>query len=632
MTGRSIPSQALLVELQALIDAAHRGDIRADQMKRLERLLRNPQARDLYLELVWESDVLATWVKVSEQERLTAVRRPRRSTVLGFLHSTLRGAGQAVARHPVAAASLALVAAVPLIAWLASPPVPPQVAAGEGGNPPARAIASHPGLATSDETQADEIADEEEADEESSPLPPSKRRVANPVAREARTIDCVWARELDAPEAGDDLAPGQTLNLKSGLAEIVFKNGACAILQGPAVLEVRSRSSAVANLGKCTATVENPQARGFEIDAPGMKYIDLGTEFGVAVAENGVHEIHVFRGKVEAEQRDDAEKGRQEEGEKGRRGEGENKSNSSSIVRHPSSLLLTANQALRVTAPAAADKPAPIERIAANERQFVRALPPATALDLVDVVAGGDGLSTRRNREINPTNGRYSDEPSGRDNIAAGPGTVFKADEQYHRVPSSALIDGVFIVQGGKGAVQLDSAGHRFAGFPGNDGKTANMIQAVGATPSHPRAWFTDKQNNVPQLSGVDYSSIGHGLLATRSNKGITFDLAAIRAAHSGYRLLSLTAVVGNACRQSTDWKSGNFWVFVDGQLRFQRRNVSGDAGAIPLEVPLEPADRYLTLVATTTTAAGIWNGTMFGDPKLNITAIERSPPDSNQE
>ena len=255
-----------------------------------------------------------------------------------------------------------------------------------------------------------------------------------------------------------------------------------------------------------------------------MKYTDLGTEFGVVVAENGVQEAHVFRGKVQAE--------RGNERERGRGGEGETKQSPHPPFSPSPPLVLTADQAIRVAAPNLAGTPIkPIELIAANTKQFVRALPPATALDLVDVLAGGDGLSARRNRGINPTNGLFGDEPNGHDNIVPGQGTVFRADHQYHRVPGSRLIDGVFIVHGGRGPVQLDSAGHSFAGFPHNDGRTANMIQAVGTTPARPRAWFTAKQNNLPQLGGVDYSSIGHGILAIRSNKGITFDLAAVRGA-----------------------------------------------------------------------------------------------------
>ena len=202
----------------------------------------------------------------------------------------------------------------------------------------------------------------------------------------ARTIDCAWASDREAPEAGDDLAAGQTLVLKSGLAEIVFQSGARTILQGPARLVVRSRASAALNRGKCSVAVENPLARGFEIHAPGMKYTDLGTEFGVAVAENGVQEAHVFRGKVQAQRRNDAERGRS--------GEGEAKQSPHPSFSPSPPLVLTAHEAIRVAAQAG-KAAAPVERMAADERQFVRALPPATALDLVDIVAGGDGLSTQ---------------------------------------------------------------------------------------------------------------------------------------------------------------------------------------------------------------------------------------------
>ena len=488
----------------------------------------------------------------------------------------------------------------------------------------------------------DQLGTDEDSDDDDPALVPPRRHVADPVARLARTVDCTWevsppgatVRPLagrmavgegpavtaaDVPEAGDDLAAGQKLALKTGLAEIVFRDGARAVLQGPATLYVRSQRTAFLERGKCAVSVEDARVKGFEIGTRGMKYTDLGTEFGVLVAATGEQEVHVFRGKVRAEQGYEREKGRGGEEEKGRREREHSES---------APLVLAAHQAVRVAAPNAAGEPVkPVEFIAANVKEFVRALPPPTALDLVDIVAGGDGLSTRRNREINPTNGRFGNEPGGHDNIVPGEATVFRADHQYHRVPGCQFIDGVFVVHGGNGPVQLDSAGHSFADFARNDGRTVNMIQAAGATPARPSAWFTAKQNNLPQLGGVDYSSIGHGVLEIRGNKGITFDLAAIRAAHPGYRLLSFAAVAGNSCRQSTPPRPGTFWVFVDGQLRFQQPDVAVNSGPVPLEVPLQPADRQLTLVATTT-AAGIWNGTMFGDPKLKVAAIDRSPAD----
>ena len=48
------------------------------------------------------------------------------------------------------------------------------------------------------------------------------------------------------------------------------------------------------------------------------------------------------------------------------------------------------------------------------------------------------------------------------------------------------------------------------------------------------------------ELGGIDYASSGHGLLFMPANKGITFDLEAIRRANPGYKLLRFRAVAGN--------------------------------------------------------------------------------------
>ncbi len=119
------------------------------------------------------------------------------------------------------------------------------------------------------------------------------------VARLARTYDCAWADPDTAPADGDSLKAGQLLSLRSGLAEIVFASGARVILQGPASFQPESPRSASLSGGKVTVTVENAAAKGFTISAPGMKAIDLGTEFGLEVSPNGIEQVHVFRGAVD---------------------------------------------------------------------------------------------------------------------------------------------------------------------------------------------------------------------------------------------------------------------------------------------------------------------------------------------
>ena len=117
------------------------------------------------------------------------------------------------------------------------------------------------------------------------------------------------------------------------------------MLEGPATLEIGSRTSAICK-GKLTVTVENPSASGFVICTPGMKFTDLGTEFGVMVKQDGMQEVHVFRGKVQAEQAVE------------RKGDAEIPS---------SRLVLTVNQAICITGPNT-----PFERIAFDEKRFVR--------------------------------------------------------------------------------------------------------------------------------------------------------------------------------------------------------------------------------------------------------------------
>jgi hypothetical protein len=92
---------------------------------------------------------------------------------------------------------------------------------------------------------------------------------------------------------------GTVLRVARGLAEIRFRSGARVVLEGPAILELLSANSARLRQGRLTARVPEP-ASGFEILSAQGKIIDRGTEFGVAVAENGATDVVVFEGKVDA--------------------------------------------------------------------------------------------------------------------------------------------------------------------------------------------------------------------------------------------------------------------------------------------------------------------------------------------
>lgn len=110
-----------------------------------------------------------------------------------------------------------------------------------------------------------------------------------------------WGADTTASEElraeGNPLSPG-LLQLEQGLLQIDFFNGASVVLEGPAQLELLVGGNAFLHYGKARVTVP-PQAQGFRLEAASFQVVDLGTEFAMAVATDGIGEVHVIDGEVE---------------------------------------------------------------------------------------------------------------------------------------------------------------------------------------------------------------------------------------------------------------------------------------------------------------------------------------------
>jgi len=131
-------------------------------------------------------------------------------------------------------------------------------------------------------------------------MPPiAEERTAQGCAVLAQTLDAAFPADLPPRATGETLAPGR-FKLDHGFAQIEFFSGATLLVEGAAELEIVSAWEARCLSGKVRVRVP-PAARGFRLMAPGMKLVDLGTEFAVNVDAAGQSAaVRVFEGEVVA--------------------------------------------------------------------------------------------------------------------------------------------------------------------------------------------------------------------------------------------------------------------------------------------------------------------------------------------
>ena len=335
--------------------------------------------------------------------------------------------------------------------------------------------------------------------------PPASDRTPNPqfpipnpasiVGRITGMVDCRWAvasgqwpesTSHQPPATSHSIRLGDRLALRSGLLELTYNTGARVILQGPVTYEVESPAGGFLSIGKLTAKLEQrPEVRGqksdsaaqkseianqksFAVRTPTALVTDLGTEFGVRVDKDGNTTSHVFRGTVKMQL---PEAG------------AENPHNT---------VVLGENESVETKRDPAAAKPSfRLIRNKADPRIFVRRMaPPIRSLDLRDLVAGGDGRPQRRLHEFRPSNAAEETV------LVRGP-EPGPCQKPRRLASADKLIDGIFVPDGSLGPVTLDSAGHRFAGFPPSSGKPFGVNRRDGALRR------IEQQGNVQQRRSV---------------------------------------------------------------------------------------------------------------------------------
>ncbi|HOM61473.1 MAG TPA: NPCBM/NEW2 domain-containing protein [Anaerohalosphaeraceae bacterium] len=405
------------------------------------------------------------------------------------------------------------------------------------------------------------------------------------VATLTDAVNARWAYGQSPLEAGERVSV-RPCDLVSGFVSIQFDSGVNVVLEGPAQFKLISENQMRLFSGKVFAAVPNT-AIGFVVDCPGSRVVDLGTQFGLEVKPAGTAEVHVMKGKVNLVA--------------GTQGSPQ------------VSKILQQSQACRV------EPGGQIQPVEFKELYFARKISSEdktvwygqTHLNLADLAAGGSGLGHAQTKAgIDPASGQvHAEARQGYSRSGAG---------GYHRVPSRPFVDGVFVPNGDKGPVQVTSEGHTFSGFPFTAGEYWSdiMTQPIIYT-----GRIDDNQELLkaqPMEVSLEPSKVPSSVLVLHSNAGITFDLDAVRRQYPTLRIVRFTARCGvsaNALAQMAN----EFWVLVDGRVRFHHLNPRGHAVIQTLDIEIRPDERFLTLATTDGGDNISYDWCLFENPILEL-------------
>lgn len=342
--------------------------------------------------------------------------------------------------------------------------------------------------------------------------------------------------------------------LKKGIAEIEFDYGASVVIEGPSEFVCKADNQIVLTYGRLYARVPS-RAIGFTVETRNSRVVDLGTEFGVQVNVDGTTELHVHKGitKLLAGNMEDTE-----------------------------AFTVSEGQAREVSA-----NGEQVKEVRLQENGFIQQISSKTNLirkgqatvDLADIVGGGNGFGTgRRNVSIDPVTGElteifYEDRFS---------------DNAYRGVESNPFIDGVFVPNSANASQIVSSLGDVFDECPATqENFYLGVTTGISVLNGRPIV-----------LNNVDYGRSDRNSIFMHTNLGVTYDLNAIRSQLADIRITRFQSTVG-LCNSSWRDSNADFWVLVDGKVRYRKENVQQKGIVDFLDIELSDDDRFLTLITT---------------------------------
>lgn len=386
-----------------------------------------------------------------------------------------------------------------------------------------------------------------------------KKQYSLEVATLVDQINVQWTHSSTNIETGSRLWTNKApLQLNKGIVKIQYDNGVDVLIEGPAVFAIE-RTGLHLEYGRLYNQVSEA-GLGFTVTTPTSQFIDMGTEFGVQADVNGSSELHVLKGKVQLF--------------------------AGSNGKNKAGKMVTENKAARYDVNRNQIKAIPVEK-----RTFVRNINSDMGtiwrgqieIDLADIVSGGNGLmTTTRQQFIIPQSGVISHEFGRKDKVS---------DYAFHPV-DNIFIDGVFIPSIDKGFPPVTSARDEFEDCPSTDSTGWGIFNT--------RYYLEDvalyKECRSP-IFHRELEELEQDAIFMHSNGGITFDLNQIRAVH-GHGVIKVFRT-GLLFNRSEHNRMIDFWVLIDGQVRYQKLDAKGADAVIPIQIPISDQDRFLSLVLT---------------------------------
>ncbi len=296
MLTSSPEKRSPFAEIHDLVTASLLGHASPDDLIRMETIVReSDQARDIYLAYIAETDVLRTWSNQVAEEDLAGEIDPtailelldeveaasERDAVKRAAERTKKELEEAARHRQVNKFQRQRANRRPepiVIPWSA-------VYATIGAAAAALVLLVHSYWPQS----------------ERRPLAPAENVLVQ-VATVTGSVRAQWGDQQLPATPGTRLTTG-SLDLVRGTIEVRLDDGPEIVLESPATLELLSANSVRLVRGKLVGRVEGSPT-GFVVKTPFATFVDLGTEFGIAIDGRQATDVQVFEGKIEAQIRD----------------------------------------------------------------------------------------------------------------------------------------------------------------------------------------------------------------------------------------------------------------------------------------------------------------------------------------